>query len=363
MPVDPRLYEELAKALAQPSKAYQAATEAINIPRKGLEGYLEGTDAADKISESRLSRQTLEQALGGNVPDSLTGYRGLTVKQFKPTAELLGGVGALDKALKEGQPKAEDYLTPDQARAAKVPEEVIASFKGGPVPRQVAFGVINSGIGQQRANAVSSMADSRQRGVQNAILGTALRYSQAGMAQNASRDSFGRLANINRAQQILDQIDAQGGQATIRQRTELASSVGRSINPTGVLTNEALNLYIPQTLKGKIGNFTEYLTNESSPVDFTGFTGELGGLLQREKEVNQGIISVAAQFGAPAINQLKQTNPSLARQVLDANNNPLVTNPGANQWIKKTYKKTAKNAQGVTIGTNDNWKTFEPVKQ
>lgn len=113
MSVDPHLYEELAKALGQPSKAYLAATEALNIPRKGLEGYLEGTDAADKIQDSRFDHQSLEQALGGQVPESLAGFRGLNVRQMKPTAELLTGVGALDKALR-GPAGKEDRIQQGQ---------------------------------------------------------------------------------------------------------------------------------------------------------------------------------------------------------------------------------------------------------
>jgi len=318
-----RLFELLAQALSQPSGAYKAATAALDIPNQALQGYLGGSDIADKLRQRKLAQQTLFQMLGPNLPQGTEGYGNLTQEQFEPVAKLLTGLGSIKRA---NQPEV-NFLLPEQAKATGVSEDVIKSYGGKPIPRQVGQMDISRRLGETRNENLAGLVGARQAGVQNAVLNTAMRYSQAGMVQSAAKDSFGRLANINRAQQILSQIQSQGGGATIRQRTELAAAVGRSINPTGVLTNEALSLYIPQTLRGRFGNFTEYLSNESAPVDFTGFTGELGGLLQREKEVNQGLIQTASQFGKPAIEQLQNINPSLAASVRGANQNPLVSNP------------------------------------
>lgn len=98
MAVNAELYSELAKALSQPSKAYRAAKEGLGIPTSALEGYLSGSEAGDKIQSIKFGNQTLDEALGGNVPEGVSPYRNLSVKQFKPTAELLTGVGAVDKA-------------------------------------------------------------------------------------------------------------------------------------------------------------------------------------------------------------------------------------------------------------------------
>lgn len=318
MPSD-ALYLALSQALSRPSKAYQAAQAGLAIPQQLLQGYLEGGQVADIIRKRKEAQQTLGEALGGNVPESIASYSNVPQETFTALAP---SIAALSKANKPDN--TVNFLLPDQAKAAGVSPEVIQSFAGKPIPRQIAQMDVSRQIGQTRNENMAGMVDARKASVQNAVLNTALRYSQAGMVQSAAKDSFGRLANINRAQQLLDQIQNQGGAATIRQRTELASAVGRSINPTGVLTNEALNLYIPNTLKGKFGNFSEYLSNESTPVDFTGFTGELGGLLQREKEVNQGLIQSASQFGQPAIEQLNKVNPSLAKSVQGANQNSLV---------------------------------------
>lgn len=98
MPVSPELYSELAKALSRPSKAYRATEQGLGIPNSAMEGYMAGSEYGDKLQSIKFGNQTLDQALGGDVPDSVSKYRNLSVKQFKPTAELLTGVGAIEKA-------------------------------------------------------------------------------------------------------------------------------------------------------------------------------------------------------------------------------------------------------------------------
>lgn len=314
------LFLALAQAKARKDPWARAADAAGTAGEGVIGGYAQGVQLADAIRKKKLAEQTLSAALGGQVPEPLKGYENIPIETLKE----LGGLGAVAKTTAPSV----NFLLPNQAEAAGVSPEVIQSYGGKPIPRQIGQMDIGRRQGDERNKNLASLAGTRQAGVQNSVLNTALRYSQAGMVQTAAKDSFSRLGNINRAQQLLAQIQSQGGGATVRQRTELASAVGRSINPTGVLTNEALNLYIPQTLRGKVGNFTEYLSNESAPVDFTGFVGELGGLLQREKEVNQSLIQGASDFGNPAIEQLKSINPSLAGKVQAANQSPLVTNPG-----------------------------------
>lgn len=103
------LFQELAKALGRPSRAFRAAQAGLAIPEEGLKGYEAGSELADKFQTRKLENQTLSQALGGNVPDSIKGYGGLTVKQFKPTGEILTGIAALDKALREQKEKPQKY--------------------------------------------------------------------------------------------------------------------------------------------------------------------------------------------------------------------------------------------------------------
>lgn len=133
MPSD-RLFELLAEAKERPSKAYRATRAAIDVPQQILEGVLSGSDIADKLNERKLANQTLEEALGGiaNVPEEARGLKNLSVRQFRPTAQLLAGVGAITKAQKEKDqyvPRTMDgilanlvnsgKLTPDQAFSMK----------------------------------------------------------------------------------------------------------------------------------------------------------------------------------------------------------------------------------------------------
>jgi len=63
MPSD-LLYEKLAEALSQPSHAYRAAQAGLGIPQQALEGYLSGSDIADKLRQRKLAQTGLAQMLG-----------------------------------------------------------------------------------------------------------------------------------------------------------------------------------------------------------------------------------------------------------------------------------------------------------
>lgn len=92
MPSD-RLYELLAEAKARPSKAYRASKLALDVPQQTLEGVLSGSDIVEKLRQRKMSNQTLQEALGGNVPDRVRGYAGLPVSTIKN----LGGLGDIAK--------------------------------------------------------------------------------------------------------------------------------------------------------------------------------------------------------------------------------------------------------------------------
>ena len=98
------LYDELAKALSQPSRAYRTASAALQIPEQGLKGYKEGLDYVDGLDERKLKKQTLEEALGGNVPSRISQYRNLRV----PTVKDLGGLKGLADITEE--PKSSDWM-------------------------------------------------------------------------------------------------------------------------------------------------------------------------------------------------------------------------------------------------------------
>ena len=99
------LYEKLAEALSQPSHAYRAAQAGLGIPQQALEGYLSGSDIADKLRQRKLAQQTLSEALGGNVPDRVRPYGSLGLS----TVEKLGGLKGLADITEPN--KSNDWLT------------------------------------------------------------------------------------------------------------------------------------------------------------------------------------------------------------------------------------------------------------
>lgn len=103
------LYDKLAEAYARPSRGYRAFEAAADIPQKALEGYLAGGKVADTIRERRNKQKTLKEILGGQLPSGTEGYGDLTAEQFKPTAELLTGLGAIEKANREREAKPQRF--------------------------------------------------------------------------------------------------------------------------------------------------------------------------------------------------------------------------------------------------------------
>jgi hypothetical protein len=123
------LFLKLSEALGQPSRAYRAAKAGLDIPNQALEGFEKGSDLEDKMQGRRFERQTLEQALGGNVPDSVSPYRQLSVKQFKPTAELLTGIGSIERSGREKTPESLEAILSEKVRTGEMTMEQAAKIK------------------------------------------------------------------------------------------------------------------------------------------------------------------------------------------------------------------------------------------
>lgn len=101
MAANPRLFEMLAEALSQPSRAYRAAQEGLQIPESAMKGYEAGAQFADKIRQRKLLHQTLGEALPGMVPSKLDN---LPIDQAKNLVPLALAKAELDKANKPDKP-------------------------------------------------------------------------------------------------------------------------------------------------------------------------------------------------------------------------------------------------------------------
>lgn len=116
MAVSQSLYEELAKALGQPSKAYRAASAALAIPGQGIEGYRSGAKLGDEIRErdekkrkDALAQKPLREALGNNLPHGLEGFGDTTVEAAGELSRPITAIAALDKSIRDGENKPQKY--------------------------------------------------------------------------------------------------------------------------------------------------------------------------------------------------------------------------------------------------------------
>lgn len=103
MAVNPRLFEMLAEAKAQPSGAYKALQAALGAVKDTGEGYLQGKEIQDSLRQRKLKQQTLADALGGrSLEDGIMNFTGETGAIQNKNAELLVN---LMKAKKEARQK------------------------------------------------------------------------------------------------------------------------------------------------------------------------------------------------------------------------------------------------------------------
>jgi hypothetical protein len=122
------LFSKLAEALSLPSHAYYAAMVGLAIPEAAIGGYLQGGQISDILRQRRMERMSLEDAFEGNVPDQLKPFSKMPFDQATKILPLINKTFATQV----------NFLTPDQAKAAGVTPELIESYGGKPIPRQVA---------------------------------------------------------------------------------------------------------------------------------------------------------------------------------------------------------------------------------
>lgn len=77
------LFQALAQALSQPSKAYRAAQAGLEIPEHALKGYERGADLANKFRQRKLAQQTLRDVLGANVPERFSKVADIPQEQIE----------------------------------------------------------------------------------------------------------------------------------------------------------------------------------------------------------------------------------------------------------------------------------------
>lgn len=189
-------------------------------------------------------------------------------------------------------------------------------------------------ISKESADAMTSRAASQK-------LNILMQYGGPGAVKQAASDAYSRLSNISRADGVFHVIDQiQNGEADKRQRALLLTEIARVINPTGVVTNEALNNMATDTAGQKINDWKEWMLNQAEPTDFRGFLPSLRNMLDQEKDINQGIFMNATQMG---LNVLRPSMPG----GVHAANVAISTNP----TVSPPQRIRVMNTQTGQIGT------------
>lgn len=111
------LYDKLAEAYARPSGAYRTFQTAAEIPQRALEGYLAGGHIADQIRKRKNEQMTLQEALGGNLPEGLGGFGGTTVERAGELAKPIEAIAALRKANQERTQKGLQFVGTKDGKA------------------------------------------------------------------------------------------------------------------------------------------------------------------------------------------------------------------------------------------------------
>lgn len=285
---DQLLFLKLAEALGQDSRPLRAVKAGAQIPFQAMEGYDTGAQFGDRIRQRKFKDSPVGSYFeSGTPPDGFK--KDIPVDAF----------AALAPFAKQDKSSVIQFVTPEQATAMGVDPKVINSFGGKPIPRLLAQSNVTSNLGADRNKALNRMAGTREAQVGLGATKAAMQYGGAGAAQGAIKESFNRIAQIHRTRGLLQQIQDQGGQANPQQRGELAMSVGRTLNPSGVLTDQAMKSMLPNSAVGKYGDAMQFLTNAPYDTEFQGFANRFSDLLDREEKLNTDIVQGGGKYAEP----------------------------------------------------------------
>lgn len=349
------LYDKLAEAYARPSGAYRTFQTAADIPQKALEGYLAGSQVADSIRERKNKQRTLTDILGGTMPAGTEGYGNLTAEQFKPTAEILSGIGAIDKANKSGAPKVSDFVSQDQALKAltgvqgkTTPEDqaFLSAFPPGQIPRQDFATYFNGKTNKQTANSRSDIAGANVGRIN-------LQQLPSELGPNTGA---GAAYGVKIAARQGKSIIAKPGSA---QRMSLASGdIARAVIRAAPQLDAQRGADFSQNLATKISSISQRITSNPNGPDAPKLRKEMYDILDDLDKSATPFIANHLQNYEDLLGSL----PAGVKQRELGETLPDVPFDAGGPVQQKTYQKTGTGPNGIKIGTNDNWATWEPIQ-
>lgn len=195
---------------------------------------------------------------------------------------------------------------------------------------------ITSNASQKKGDFYEGSLDVKRQAQKLAMTKFAMEQTGGKSLEAAAKTAADRLGQLKRAGGVIDQIAAQGNQASRRQAAEAAISTVKALVGAGVATDGQINEFIPRTARTQFRNWQEFLSGDASTSDLSSFKKEYEQLISRETGINQDIIKAHQDFGQTAVDLLGQSYPSAAQHIRQrgANNSllspkPVNLNPGA----------------------------------
>jgi hypothetical protein len=133
------------------------------------------------------------------------------------------------------------------------------------------------------------------------------------------------LNNINRANQLIDQVKLQPGGPDARQTYELSLAQVRALIGAQQISEKEVAALLPSTFKGNVLQYLEKLKNEPIGLDQLKFMDRLQDTMNREKRVNQEIVDkfrteIATTYGDVIQRKQDRAGQILQLHGLDINN-------------------------------------------
>lgn len=347
------LYDKLAEAYARPSGAYRTFQTAAEIPQRALEGYLAGGQISDQMRKRKNAQMTLRDALGGNLPEGLGGFGDTTVERAGELAKPIEAIAVLDKT----NTPSKDYLTLDQAtkqllgiKGGKLtPQDTdyLNSFGGKSIPRQDLTSYVTGQTGKQNADTKGDFFGTKSGQIR-------LDQLPSNMVPNTAA---GAGYQVKLAARMGKSLIAK---ATTPQNLTLAGSdLARAVQRSAPYASTIGESDYANSLPTLFGRLKQKLDSDPNSPDVPKLRKQLYDTFDHLDKAATPFIENHLNNYGEMFGQL----PDTVRQREMGNTLPDIpfvdTAPAA---AGKTYQKTAVNAQGVKIGTNDNWSTWEPVQ-
>jgi hypothetical protein len=200
--------------------------------------------------------------------------KGITAENVATTKANAGAITANQfRALTNNSPAAENLIKTKG-------EDANYSYKDISAINQTE----NTASQKKRADYLQGLIDVRLKALK-------AQFGELGVWKPATQQAATRLTNIERLQAIFDQVDAAGGTVNKFQRGEIGTAMARVINPVGVVTDEQIKRFVPESLQSRVADIGQWLRNGVVPINFEGFLPYFKDLNDREREVNREIMA------------------------------------------------------------------------